>query len=242
MAEYLTRRQIGRVVDVVLHSKVNPLDTKKALRQKKTHTTLAQEARNNASSASNMALVALGNFAAGDLYATFTYDDEHMPPNIKAVKADGARFVRRLRALWRDFGEELKYMRVIEGLETGARYHHHMMIAAPKGADLDSLRAVLTKCWGVGMIQLERIGTQQGRSASDLCMYFYKEVKVFGRPAGDRAFTCSKNLDRGQPVTQIVTDGASVMIPADVPRDNVLIYDSREMLFSRYVHLRYILP
>ncbi|MBR2896709.1 MAG: hypothetical protein IKC04_02320, partial [Oscillospiraceae bacterium] len=172
MAEYLTRRQIGTVVDVVIHTKVNPLDTKKALRQKRAHTTLAQEARNNASSASNMALVALGNFAASDLYATFTYDDEHLPPNIKAVKADGARFVRRLRALWRDFGEELKYMRVIEGLETGARYHHHMLLSAPKGADVDSLRTVLTNCWGVGMIHVERIGAQRGRSAADLCLYF----------------------------------------------------------------------
>lgn len=242
MAEYLTKTQIGNVVDIVLHSKAHPTDTEKARRQKRAHTSLAQQARNNKASASYMALVALGNFTGRDLFVTFTYDDEHHPPNNKAVKADGERFCRRLRALWQDFGEPLKYMRAIEGLASGKRYHHHMILNCPKGADLDSLKAVLRRLWGAGAVDMERIAAKRGRTAADLCNYVWKEVREYGRPAGTKAFSCSRNLDRGTTSTILVPDNTPVERPAGVTDGATLIFDRRELLYSRYVHLRYIVP
>lgn len=234
--------KIGNVVDVVLHTKAHPLDCEKARRQKQKHTTLAQQARNDKSSASYMALVALGNFTGRDLYITLTYDEEHIPGCTKAVKADGERFIRRLRGLWRDLGTELRYIRVIEGLQGGARYHHHMIVNWKPGANIGALRTVLESLWPYGAVHTERISSKPGRTAYDLALYFYKEVKAYDRPAGSRAFSCSTNLDRGETDTVIVPDGLPVEVPAEVPMDNVLVFEKQQLLFSRYVHLRYIVP
>lgn len=242
MAEYMTTTRIGNVVQTIVHSKANPKDCEKAKREKRGHTSLAQKVRNDKGSAGYMAFVALGNFSRCDLYLTFTYDDYNHPPNIKAVKADGERLMRRLRDMWRDFGIDLKYMRVIEGLETGKRYHHHMMVNCPPGCDLAALKAVLGRLWPCGAVHTERIGKGRDRGAYSLALYFQKEVRVYGRPAGSKAFSCSTNLDRGETHTELIPDNIPVDFPADVPAANQLDKRIEQRCYSRYAYLFYILP
>lgn len=242
MAEYMTTTRIGDVVDIVVHSKAHPKDCERAKREKRGHTSLAQKARNDKGSAGYMALVALGNFSRRDLYLTFTYDDYNHPPNMKAVKADGERLMRRLRDMWRDFGTDLKYMRVIEGLETGKRYHHHMMVNCPPGCDLAALKAVLDRLWPCGAVHTERIGKGRDRGAYSLALYFQKETRAYGRPAGNKAFSCSTNLYRGETITEIIPDNTPVDFPANVPASHQLEKDMQQRLYSRYVHIRYVLP
>lgn len=89
------------------------------------HTKKAQEMVNYRNAIAELRRTLNANFKPGDHHAQFTYPNDKPPTAAQAYRDKGI-FIRRLRKLYRDMGEELKYVHVCE--YEHKRIHHHMVI------------------------------------------------------------------------------------------------------------------
>ncbi|MCL2350590.1 MAG: hypothetical protein FWC67_03810, partial [Defluviitaleaceae bacterium] len=104
---------------------------------------VAQERLNHRNRARRVARLLHCNFAKGDLWATLTYDDAHLPADDAAAQRDIQNYIRRLRAFGKKQGgaQELKYIYVTE--RGKGRVHHHIIM---NFAD----REAAERLWGKG--------------------------------------------------------------------------------------------
>ena len=89
-------------------------------------------------------LKVLANFTDGDYYLTLTYERDKRPEDIEAAKKDFSRFVRKIKAKYKQAGEELKWIRNIERGSKGG-WHVHMIMSAPKKKSEDMLKQIQTE-------------------------------------------------------------------------------------------------
>lgn len=126
------------------------------------------------------------NFTENDIALHITYEDGRMPPDEDSAKKILARYIRKLRALFKDRGIELKYISTTEVGKTTGRVHHHMILTG--GIDRDTLE----KMWGYGYANSKRL--QFGREGvAGLACYMAKEAGQY------RRWSCSRNLERPEP-------------------------------------------
>lgn len=166
-------------------------------------TSPAQQFYNNKCSWRELELTIAANFGANDWVLTYTYDDEHLPPDKSSAGAELQRHFRRVRTAWRRRGQDLKYIYNIEGnhgkgedpawgsdgtLEDH-RIHHHVIINGIGPGFIDELRSL----WhGGGYIRAEPLDIHY---YSALAQYMTKEAREFGRPKpGERTWRGSRNL------------------------------------------------
>ena len=73
------------------------------------------------------------NFGEGDLWCTFTYDDEHLPADPEQADRIFGNFIRRINRRRKKRGQEnVKYICVTEysdDPEKGTRCHHHVIMS-----------------------------------------------------------------------------------------------------------------
>lgn len=168
-------------------------------------TSAAQQFYNDKCSWRELELVAAANFGARDYVATYTYDNDHLPADKKSAGVYLQKYFRRLRAVRRRRGEELKYIFVTEGFHgrgedeyfggdgklEDRRIHHHVVINGTGPGDIEELRSL----WQYGgYIRIEPVDVHYYQ---ELAKYLTKEAREFGRAKpGERTWRASRNLTK----------------------------------------------
>ena len=168
-------------------------------------------------------LVLAANFARGDWVVALTYDDAHLPPDKRAADENLKKFIRRLRAVRRRRGEELRYVYATEGWHGKAedayfgsdghledcRLHHHMVINGVGPGDWEEIRSL----WqGGGYVRIEPVDVHYYK---ELAKYLTKEAREFGRARpGERSWRASRNLRRYEvEYIEIASDSVTLTPP-----------------------------
>lgn len=164
--------------------------TKEARRQarrerKQNKTTPAQEKVNHENAKRRLRWDINENFAPGDYWLTFTYGRDHEPTD-ESCKEDYQRLMRKLRALYKRAGVDMKYIAICN--EPERRPHIHLLVK--KGVPLEMIQAL----WGYGHMHIKLLdGSGQYRQLAD---YIFKHSAGI---AGKKKWYASKNLVHPQP-------------------------------------------
>lgn len=168
-------------------------------------TCAAQQFYNDKCSWRELALILGANFGRRDWVVTPTYDNPHLPPGKTEADKCAQKFIRKLRAVRRKRGQELRYIYVTEGLHGAAedeffgedgpledrRLHHHMVLNGVGPGDLEEIRSL----WpGGGYVRIEPVDVHYYR---ELAKYLTKEPREYGRAKpGEHAWRASRNLKK----------------------------------------------
>ena len=145
MAKFKKIIVAGPLVVETVYPAPNPRDSLGVRQGKKRLSSEAQQRMNLKYAYQKLELEIAANFGVKDLYATFTYDDAHLPDSRKEANARMQAFWKRLRAARKAQGQELRYIYVTEHKHGDGRWHHHVLLNAT-GDDYDLIR----KLWGQG--------------------------------------------------------------------------------------------
>ena len=174
-------------------------------------------------------LLIAANFGVKDIFATLTYDDDHLPKTRKQAAARIKYFIGKLRTARRKRGYETKYIYNIEHKHESCdgRYHHHILLNST-GDDLEELR----KLWGQGMVEFIQIRLDRERNFETLARYFCKEQRD---KVGDRLWSVSRNLKKPVKDCRRVPNDTPLTPPPGV----TVLFDTGDVI-TAYGHYRYI--
>ncbi|NCB51358.1 MAG: hypothetical protein EOM54_05690 [Clostridia bacterium] len=218
-------------------------DSPRARAEKTKCSNLARQRMNFRTAWQKLRLLLCCNFSRWDLYITFGYDDDHLPPNRKCAKKYMQRFIDQLRSARRNAGEDLKYIYVTEELkEDGTRrLHHHLIINA--GADRKDFE-LIRSLWKCGSnIEIRKLGEHELYSDDflELAQYLCKERNP-DQPftvVGDKCWVPSRNLAKPEPHSELVDDNVTITAP---PGANVIDRDHKDTVYGSYDYIVYLLP
>ena len=128
------------------------------------------------------------NFTKKDIWATFEYDNEHLPANSEEAKKDIQNYIRRLkRIVKKNKLPALKYIFVTEYEEDEKkgkkRVHHHIVMNFPD-------RDLAEEIWDKGGRTHSRRLQPDDFGLEGLARYITKD------PKGSKRFTASRNLSK----------------------------------------------
>lgn len=135
------------------------------------------------------------NFGKGDLWCTFTYDDEHVPESEEAAGKCFRNFIRRINRRRAKKGKEnVRYICVTEYVSVEGepvRAHHHVIMEGDEDRDR------LEELWKYGSRnQTRRISPDPDTNITGIAHYITKQAKDPKRRKGSKRWTCSKNLKK----------------------------------------------
>lgn len=155
-----------------------------------------QQLINQRDSARKLKRIVQANFGENDLEIDLTYA---RPESIEGAVKDAQKYLRRIRKIYRDSGEEMRYVLVWErGVKSG-RVHFHLIMNAGQLS-----RDRLEELWQHGHANSRRLRMDENGLAA-LIEYVTKKSRKGQRRPGERRWTCSKNLVRPEPE---IRDGA----------------------------------
>ncbi len=193
----------------------------------------AQQLMNQKYAWQKLKLLMAANFGPRDIFATFTYSDEHLPFLKKEVQRDLTAFVRDLRNERRKAGRELKYIRSIEHKHGEGRWHVHMLINAT-GDDYDQI----CRLWQKGAVEFRKIRVNREKNFETLAKYFCKEGR--DKP-GERLWSGSKgNLKKPERSFSYVPAG-EVMRPPPEKRTAYRTLERKETPYGQFYYMEYVL-
>ena len=196
-------------------------------------------------------LLLAANFGSRDWVVTATFNDSNLPKDKKgAGKFLQQKYFRKLRAVRRRRGEELKYLYAIEGwhgkqsssflCEDGTledrRIHIHFVVNDTGPGTLEELRSL----WpGGGYVRIEPLDVHYYEA---LARYLTKEAREFGRAKpGDRTWGRSMNLTEYQvEYIEIPTDSITLTPPVGAV-DYTSFHEKNPFGFSDCVGAMYLL-
>lgn len=129
------------------------------------------------------------NFGLGDYHLILTYRKEERP-NTEEARNIISQFLRKLRAVYKKHGTDLKYVLTTE--YKNKAIHHHLIV---NGADEWNVTKEITKLWPRGRPKLSPLDDKGDYSL--LAEYFVKETCDSFRDADNpnkTRYTCSRNL------------------------------------------------
>lgn len=227
MAKFKKIIVAGPLVIETVYPAPNPRDSLGVRNGKKALSSEAQQRMNLKYAYQKLELEIAANFGVRDLYATFTYDDAHLPGSRKEANARMQAFWKRLRAARKAKGQELRYIYVTEHKHGDGRWHHHVLINAT-GDDY----ALIRKLWGQGRIDNKQIIINRDKNFETLARYFCKEQRD---KVGQRLWSCSRNLHK--------PERECFRVPNDTPLtppENSMVLDDTGDVRTAYGHFRYI--
>ncbi len=227
MAKFKKIIVAGPLVIETVYPAPNPRDSE-GVRQGKRHLSSEAQQRMNLKYAwQKLELEIAANFGVKDLYATLTYDDEHLPSSRKEANAKVQAFWKRLRAARRDTRQELRYIYVTEHKHGDGRWHHHVLINAT-GDDFDLIRQL----WGQGQIDFTQIRIDRDKNYETLARYLCKEQRD---KIGQRLWSGSRTLAK--------PERECFRVPNDTPLTpplNATVFTDTGDINTPYGHFRYI--
>lgn len=153
-------------------------------------TPLAQEKYNEKLRIRELTRIINENFGEDDYHLVLTYE-RGKRPDAETAKLYCKQFTRRLTALYRKRGEELRFVKVHAFGERGA-LHHHLVI---NNADKVKVREI-NELWEYSK-KPQYFAMYEGGDYSWLAAYLVKQCKI-GLKEGERlnskAWSCSRNI------------------------------------------------
>ena len=120
----------GPLVVEAVYPAPHPRDSRAVRQGKKALSSQAQQMMNLKYAYQKLELLIAANFGQKDIFATLTYDDEHLPPTRQeAIKRMNA-FWKRLRKERQGKDQDLRYIYVTEHKHGDGRFHHHVIVNA----------------------------------------------------------------------------------------------------------------
>lgn len=224
----------------ILTSRILRSDSPKTRQAKKLMSSAAQKLLNDKRSALRLELDLAANYLPGDLVATLTFDDEHLPFRRRQVFTALKYFRKKLSAEYRSRGATLVMHSSIEHKHGDGRWHVHAVMNA---ADVDYQR--IAELWGRGDVHFCRLligkhhdpddpKTVKEYSYEGLAKYMTKE-----RPdkPGDRCWTCTQSAKHPTIETALV-DADTVLNPPKGAR--LLDSDKKKNQFCRLEYIKWI--
>lgn len=165
-----TRKQIGRI----------PTE---AMRRKNRK---ARQNLNERNSRKACERVINANFTNQDIWATLTYDEDHVPGSMEEAAKNMQNYIRRLNSHRKKKGlPNVRYVYTTEVSEKG-RYHHHIVM------DGDMTMDEVEQIWTKGKRNQVRRLSKDKDGLTGMAMYITKEKK--GK--GQKKWTSSRGLKR----------------------------------------------
>ena len=196
----------GALVREVIYSRAAGREPAAVRQAKRKMSSEAQQRLNARYSWEKLELMIAANFAPGDLVATLTFDDDHLPPDRKAVAARLKKFRSELGLIRKDKGRELRMIWTIENKSDAGRWHVHAVLNTTGNDFADILR-----CWPYGSeIRIEKLELGRRRNYETLARYMCKEAR--DRP-GLRCWSYTRSCRHPEVETFPVPDDATVEIP-----------------------------
>lgn len=223
--------EAGPLVVETIYPAPNPRDTPETRAGKKRLSTQAQQRFNLKCAWQKLELLIAANFGRGDLWTTFTFDDEHLPGSRAEALARVKGFFRRLRRVRGRRGQVLRYLYAIEHRHGDGRWHCHALINAT-GDDFRQLAGA----WGMGQVDIRRIRIDREKNYESLAKYMCKEQRD---TLGQRLWSGSKNLKRPKPECWRVPDDTSLNVPRGAME---LASASERTQYGVYKYIKYLAP
>ena len=227
MAKFKKIIVAGPLVLETVYPAPNPRDSAGVRAGKKALSSEAQQRMNLKYAYQKLELEIAANFGVGDLYATFTYDDAHLPASRKEANSKVSLFMRRLRAARKASGHELRYIYVTEHKHGDGRWHHHILINST-GEDF----ALIRELWGQGNIEFIKIRVDRDKNYETLARYMCKEQRD---KVGLRLWSGSRNLRKPERECFRVPNDT----PLSPPRNALVLNDTGDIA-TAYGHYRFI--
>lgn len=201
----------GPLVVEAVYPAPHPKDGRSVRQGKKELSSEAQQRMNLKYAYQKLELLIAANFGERDLFATLTYDNEHLPENRKESLEKIKAFLKRLRAARKKEKQDLRYIYVTEhkhrheSFYMDGRWHHHILINAT-GEDYDLIRQL----WGQGNVEFRSIRVDQEKNFESLARYFCKEQRD---APGLRLWSGSRNLRKPERECFRVEEGTVLKMP-----------------------------
>ena len=196
----------GALVREVIYSRAAGREPAAARQAKRKMSSEAQQRLNARYSWEKLELMLAANFAPGDLVATLTFDDDHLPPDRKAAAARLKKFRSELGLIRKDKGKELRMIWTIENKSDAGRWHVHAVLNTT-GSDF----ADILRCWPYGSeIRIEKLELGRRRNYETLARYMCKEAR--DRP-GLRCWSYTRSCRHPEVETFPVPDDSTVEVP-----------------------------
>lgn len=193
-----------------------------------------QKTINNRIAEKKLRRIINANYGPGDFHMVLSYAKARGDPprTPEEMKDDIAKFLRALRKMYKDAGDELKYIHVAETGSHGAR-HHHLVINTSSGIPLGDIQ----RAWTHGRIHVNPLDDtgNYAKLASYLIKY---SCRVQGTPDAlqGKRWASSKNLIHPEPQVRIITKrdwfrSKGVKVPAKYAKQYVIDKSSIEVGF-----------
>lgn len=164
-----TRKQAGRI----------PTEAMRARNQK------ARQNLNERNSRKMCERVINANFTNQDIWATFTYDEDHVPASMDEAVRNMQNYIRRLNAHRKKAGlPNARYVYTTEVSEKG-RYHHHIVL------DGDMSMDDVERIWTKGSRNQVRRLRKDKDGLTGMARYITKE-----KAKGKKRWTSSRGLEK----------------------------------------------
>lgn len=228
MAKFKKIIVAGPLVIETVYPAPSPRDSRGVRQGKKALSSQAQQRMNLKYAWQRLELEIAANFGVRDLFATLTYDDDHLPYSRKEANERFRTFVKKLRAARGNRGQELRYIYVTEHKHGDGRWHHHVLVNAT-GDDYDLIRAL----WGRGNVEFRPIRIDRDKNYETLARYMCKEQRD---KVGQRLWSGSRNLRKPERECFRVPNDTPLSVPKDAP---ITFADTGDVS-TAYGHYRYI--
>lgn len=167
------------------------------------------------------------NFGKGDIWATFGWDDGHLPQDIEAAKKDIKNFIARINYRRRKAGKgNIKYIYILAYGDKKTRPHFHIIMTGG-GVDRDELEEQWTKC--------ERKNTRRIKPDDDFLITGIATY-ISQNPHGTKRWCPSKNLQKPDAPTRSYRKFSRPKVNGMV-RDYEKLKDQMEKAYPGYTFL-----
>ena len=179
-------------------------------------------------------LILEATFAPEDLWITLTYRDEDLPKRREDAEKRMKAFIKSLRSVRKDAGDDLVYVWNTEGYHSGGRLHHHLFVNSTV-CDYATIRDL----WKKNGDEVE-ILPFSCKSAFAHAEYATKEPREMGRRhVGDRMWRSSRNIKRPEVFYEDVESDDELAAPAGAFINTNHQIDNS---FGRFRYVEAILP
>lgn len=226
MAKMLKTIVAGPLVLQTIYPVISVKDSDGVRAGKRNLSSEAQIRMNLKYSYQKLELEMAANFKKGDIVATLTYDDDHLPRSRREAMRRAQRFWRKLRAK-RGITVDLLYIYVTEHKHGDGRWHHHALINST-GNDY----AMILSAWGYGSVEMHPFQVDREKNYETLARYFAKEQRDF---VGQRLWSCSRNLKKPEPDSRRVGNDVELMVPEGA----TVLMDTGDVR-TAYGHYRFV--
>lgn len=173
-------------------------------------TTETQEQANIRRDAHELTILLNENFCDDDYHIQLTYKKEERPPDPEEAKADRRRFLRKLRALFKENGLPLKYI-VLTGYGKRGTPHHHLVISGGVPG------SKIAKLWTKGHLHSTSIYDEDNHE--ELAWYLAKHRTEWKKHDGKgKMWSKSKNIIRPPSKIEVIKKASSFSDNPRIPK------------------------